>query len=221
MPEKYKVSTMEQKNQWAKFLFYLMLLFMLSPLALYVYLGTFTRYMADDYCSAAALKNEGFWGAQSYWWANWSGRYSFTFLISFVELLGLRIVPILPALIILLLLFSFVWASLPLLKQLKISNSIPGALFIACVALWSTYRNIDDYPQVVFWQTGVITYPLSLILFLLGVGVALRRSSDPAGMKGWEFFLWFLFAFIAGGFSETGVVVQIGLLGLLLIFVLL
>ena len=193
---------------------------MLSALALHAYLGTFTRYMADDYCSAAALKNEGFWGAQSYWWQNWSGRYSFSFLISLVELLGLKIVPILPGVAITLWLLSMVWGCLPLLKKLKVSHAIAGALFLSSVALWLTYRSVDDYPQIAYWQTGILTYPVSIVLFFLGMGFAIRRSSKPVRMKWWELLLWFLFAFAAGGFSETGVVVQIALLTFLLILIL-
>jgi uncharacterized protein DUF6056 len=202
-------------------LFYIVLVCMLASLALYAYLGTFTRYMADDYCSAAALKVDGFWGAQAYWWQNWSGRYSFSFLASLVEMVGLKIVPILPGLAIALWLFSIVWGCLPLLKSLKVSHTIAGGLFLASVALWSTYRSLDDYPQIVFWQTGILTYPVSIILFFLGLGLAVRRSSNPAGLKWWELVLWFGFAFLAGGFSETGVVVQVILLVLLLLIILL
>lgn len=222
MPGKPKATTMvEQKNQWTRLPFYIVLLFMLSALALYAYQGTFTRYMADDYCSAAALKEEGFLGAQAHWWTNWSGRYSFSFAISLVELLGLTVVPVLPAAILFLWLFSIVWGCLPLLKRLDISSPVSGAIFLASVAVWLTYRSVDDYPQIVFWQTGILTYPVSLILFFLGLGLALRRASDPAGMRWWELLGWFAFALIAGGFSETGVVIQIALLALLLTIVIL
>jgi hypothetical protein len=210
---------MARQNRWAQLLFYVLLAGMLSVLALYAYLGTFTRYMADDYCSASALKSEGFWGAQSYWWQNWSGRYSFSFIVSLVEMLGLRIVPVLPGLAIALWLFSIVWGCLPLFRNLQVSHAITGALFLASVALWSTYRSVDDYPQIVFWQTGILTYPVSIILFFLGLGLALRRSSHPEPVRWWELLLWFIFAFAAGGFSETGVVVQIALLGMLLLIV--
>jgi hypothetical protein len=210
---------MARQNQWARLLFYALLLVMLSSLALFAYLGTFTRYMADDYCSAAALKNDGFWGAQSYWWQNWSGRYSFSFVISLVELLGLRIVPILPGMVIALWLFSLVWGTLPLFKKLKVSHDVAGALFLSSVALWSTYRSVDDYPQIVFWQTGILTYPVSIILFFIGLGLAVRRTAAPVGIKWWELLLWFVYAWIAGGFSETGVVIQIALLAILLLVV--
>ena len=149
---------MERKDQWTKLLFYAVLLFMLSSLVLYAYLGTFTRYMADDYCSAAALKDNGFWGAQIHWWQAWSGRYSFTFIISIAELFGLGIVPILPTLILSFWVFGIVWVCLPFLKQGKISNPIPAGIYIAVVVLWSTYRSVDDYPEIAFWQTGLLTY---------------------------------------------------------------
>jgi len=80
---------------------------------------------------------------------------------------------------------------------------------------------VDDYPQIVFWQTGILTYPVSIILFFLGLGLALRRSSHPDPVKWWELLLWFALAFAAGGFSETGVVVQVALLAIFLMVVIL
>src|SRR6266542_1918299 len=210
---------MEQKNRWVNLIFLVVLLSMLGALAVYSSLVIFTRYMADDYFTAATLTKEGFWGAQAYWWQHWSGRYSFTFVITFIELFGLGVVPILPTLIISLWLFSIAWTCLPLLKVLNFTNSISSGIFIASVALWLTYRSVDDYPQVVYWQTGILTYPISPILFLLAAGIAIRRSFVLVNISWAEIILWFLFAFIAGGLSETGASVQIVLLTTLLVFV--
>src|SRR5512132_1681351 len=124
---------MDHKSRTANLVFFAVLLFMLATLVVYAYLGTFTRYMADDYSTASVLQDEGFWGAQTYWWQNWSGRYSFTFVISFVELFGVGIVPILPTLIILLWLFSITWLCLPFLKDLKAQNFIFASIFVASV----------------------------------------------------------------------------------------
>ncbi len=209
---------MDHKSRATTVVFFTVLLFMLATLALYAYLGTFTRYMADDYFTASVLNKEGFWSAQVYWWQTWSGRYSFTFVISFIELFGLGIVPILPTLIIMLWLFSITWLCLPFLKDLKSPNFASASIFVASVALWLTYRSFDDYPQIVFWQTGILTYPISPILFSIGVGIAVRRTLTATRMNGLEFCFWFLFAFLAGGFSETGVIMQIALLAFLLIF---
>src|ERR1043165_8797022 len=127
-----------RKNQFVNPVFFAVLIFIFASLLLYAYLGTFTRYMADDYCTAAALKNNGFWGTQTYWWQNWSGRYSFTFVVSFVELLGLAIVPILPALVIFLWLFSIVWGCLPGLRKLRVANYMLVGIFAASLMLWLT-----------------------------------------------------------------------------------
>lgn len=208
---------MAYRGPWSRLVVLLMLVFMLAALGLYAYLGTFTRYMADDYFTAASVKNEGFWGAQVFWWQNWSGRYSFTFLITLVELFGLRLVPVLPALIILLWVAAIVYVCLPLLKASRVAGSLYAGIILACAALWLTYRSFEDYPQVVFWQTGILTYPISPILFLLGTGIALRRASSVIPIKWLELFVWFVCAFIAGGFSETGVVIQLALLTLLLL----
>lgn len=210
---------MQTKKQWLDFALYAVLIIVLAALALYAYLGSFTRYMADDYCTAAVLKEGGIWRAQSYWWNNWSGRYSFTFLVSLVELLGLRIVPILPGLFILLWLVSAVWALQPFLRDLQLRKPAATGTLIAAVLLWMIYRSVDDYPQIVFWQTGILTYPPSIILFLLGTGLAVRRAFSAGRLTMLELFLWVLFTFIAGGFSETGVVVQMALLALIFLLV--
>lgn len=210
---------MADRSRWSRAVFFLMLVFMLTALGLYAFLGTFTRYMADDYFTAASLKNEGFWGSQIFWWRNWSGRYSFTFLISLVELFGLRLVPVLPALIILLWVSAIVYVSLPFLRALQIDDYPYAGIVLACAALWLTYRSFDDYPQIVFWQTGILTYPISPILFLFGSGIVIRRAATVVRIRWLEWLVWFLAAFIAGGFSETGVVIQIVLVTLFLITV--
>ncbi len=70
-----------------------------------------------------------------------------------------------------------------------------------------------------FLADRILTYPVSPILFLLGTGIAVRRALNPARINWLELLFWFLFAFIAGGFSETGVVVQIALLASIFVFV--
>ena len=111
---------MIKRRRVENIIFFVVLLFMLSTLVLYGYLGTFTRYMADDYYTAAALKENGFLGTQSFWWQHWSGRYSFTFLVSFVELFGIKGVPILPIFVIFAWVLGFVWGGLPLLRNIMI-----------------------------------------------------------------------------------------------------
>ena len=72
-----------------------------AALLAYAELGRFSRYVADDFCTAGILRDYSFLGAQRYWYLNWSGRYSFTLAITALErLFGLPIVPLLPALVL-------------------------------------------------------------------------------------------------------------------------
>lgn len=58
------------------------------PLAVLVYIGTYARYIGDDYSTASIVKTIGFWGSQTYWYKSWTGAYTYTFLTSFVGLFG-------------------------------------------------------------------------------------------------------------------------------------
>ncbi len=211
---------MKQDHRAATLAFGITTLFMFAALAIYGYLGTFTRYMADDYATASALRRYGFWGAQKFWWENWSGRFSFTFIVSFVELFGLKMVRVLPILVTGAWFIGIVWLCLPVLRNLGYRKNFLASFFIASVTLWMTYRLVDDYAQVVFWQTGILTYPISPILFLFGAGVVIRRLAKASAITWLERILWFLLAFVAGGFSETGVVVQATLIFVLFVIIL-
>src|ERR1051326_9015731 len=63
-----------------------------TPLLAHAYLGFFTRYMADDYCTAASAR-DGLLAMQKHFYLGWSGRFAFTFTIGLVESLGVWVVP--------------------------------------------------------------------------------------------------------------------------------
>ena len=79
-------------------------------LAAYSYVGFFTRYMADDYTTRRAVNSLGLLGAQTYWYMNWTGRFSFTFAVSLLGLIGPRVVQFLPALLLTSCCAATVWA---------------------------------------------------------------------------------------------------------------
>src|SRR5215204_2612271 len=61
--------------------------FVLSLIA-YAYLGSYSKYMADDYSPLRAVRTHGLLGAQLAWYQAWSGRFSFTFVYSLLALMG-------------------------------------------------------------------------------------------------------------------------------------
>jgi len=185
----------------------------LASLLIFAYLGTFTRYISDDYFSVASLHEYGYWGAQAYWWGNWTGRYSFIALILFADLFGLKVIPVLPALFQTLWLLSVSWAAYQLLSQNSFSRRLFLSFSLASVITWISLRSLVQYPEVVFWKTGICNYAISPILYSFFFGLLYRRLQKATQVRILEMLLSLALAFVAGGFSETGVAVQITLLG--------
>jgi hypothetical protein len=166
------------------------------PLVVYAWIGSYARYTADDYCWAGVLRTEGFWHAQVHWYTDYSPRYAFTFVVNLVELAGPAIVPALPLVAILVWLATLSWTFLQFrLKALC-------AVALAEVAALATLQTAPDLPQSLYWQTGMLTYLLPLVLatFLVGWVRVTRR--------GWALAISALVTFSAGGLSETYLIPQ-------------
>ena len=155
----------------------------LASLLVFAYIGTFTRYISDDYYSAASLQEYGYWGAQAYWWKIWTGRYSFIALILFVDLFGIRAYPILPGLSLLLWILSISWAAYQVLSQNSFSRKILISISLASMIAWISFRSLVQYPEVVFWKTGICNYAVSPILFSLFFGLLYNRLQKAASVR--------------------------------------
>ncbi|BCX14787.1 MAG: hypothetical protein KatS3mg088_470 [Patescibacteria group bacterium] len=142
----------------------------------------FVRYWVDDFCSAAFLKNNGFWGAQIGWWKSWTGRYSAVFFTDIFESIGPWVVKFLPILILFLLSSSFY-------KVFK--NIVFTFLFVVILLV-----NAPNIVQSFYWQTGSLNYTAPFIF--LGIFLS-QLFSD----RNKSIFLPFILMFVAGGFSEA------------------
>ncbi len=164
-------------------------------IAIYAYIGRYTRYVADDYAMQIALRVRGYWATQVAEYARNGGRFSATALIGAGSLLNEVFVEVLPGLLLL------GWA---VLGALAVRRLIPAAAWPSCVALAAvvivTTVAITPSPFLsVYWMTGSMTYTVPL---LLGTGLVFLtaphalpsrlRLASVAGM-----------AFVAGGFNET------------------
>jgi len=171
------------------------------PLAVYASVGTFARYTADDYCWAGVLRTEGFLAAQAQWYTLYSPRYAFTFIVNVVELAGPAIVPALPIAAIV------VWLAMLTWTFVQFGFKSMPALLLAEVAALATLQTAPDLPQSLYWQTGMLTYLLPLILatFLLGW---IRRASMSSRLSFAALAVCALTTFVAGGLSETYLIPQ-------------
>jgi len=180
---------------------------LLLALVAYAYLGTFSRYMADDFSALRPVQTHGFFGAQITWYQSWTGRFSFSFLNSLFALLGPAMPRCTPGLLLILWLAAAVWAS----YQIHLlSGNISPSRVVLCAAfiIFATLETASNLSQSLYWQTAALTHftpfiPLSLYVGLVGRGM--RRKHLPRKVS-----LAFaaILTFVAGGLADAYVVFQ-------------
>jgi hypothetical protein len=186
-------------------------IFLGAALLAHAYVGFFTRYMADDYCVAGTIRSSGLLLTQKSFYLGWSGRYSFTFVAGVFSLIGPRIVPLLPALALLMMLAALTWAIFPLLSGRSRRQPFLSSLVLAELIVFVT---VTDNPggvyEALYWQTGMLTYWLPLILMIVWLGLIIRVDRQKERRAGaLQLVSCVALTFIAGGFNETYAVVQI------------
>jgi hypothetical protein len=167
------------------------------PLAVYATVGAFSRYTADDFCWAGILRTEGFFNANVHWYTIYSPRYTFTFLVNLTELAGPAIVPALPISGIVAWLAALTWT----FAQFGVRRL--SAFFLAEVAVLATLWSAPDLAQSLYWQTGLLTYLLPLIMATVLIGWICKDVHTW-----WAFFISGAITFLAGGLSETYLIPQ-------------
>jgi len=185
---------------------------LLFPLALHAYTGFYSRYIADDFCTASILKNHGFLESQKLWYETWSGRFSFTLTINLFEMIGIQVVPLLPTFTIMVWIFVFAWAIKPLLRAFAFRRLIFASFSLAMLIVYGTLDQTPEVIQSLYWQTGMLTYTFPLILLTLFAGIVLHAMLiEPKYKipKGFILFFSVLIPFFAGGYSETSSALQV------------
>lgn len=182
----------------------------------FAFLGSFVRYMGDDWCTAAVINKNGLLLSQWKWYLGWTGRYSFSLASGIAHLPGPQAAPFIPALMLGLWLVAASWAAYQVALQARWPRPMFASLLAAEFVVFVTLNTAHNIVQSFYWQTGVLTYvaPLILLTFYFGLVVyGTRRRRE--GWAAWALSaLSLVVTFVAGGFSEAYVVMQTG--GLLL-----
>ena len=186
------------------------------PVAVHAYLGTFARYIADDFCTASTLRQFGFLASQTYWYETWTGRYSYTFAVSLAQSIGPALTPWLTLLVLIAWIVFIAYAAQTMLGLRGIA---PVAVALATIHVFSTLDGSPSVYQSLYWQTGMVTYTLPLVLsvayaaWLWGAGQGRQGPRNTAAACT----ISLAAAFLLGGFSETYVALQTSALVLLLL----
>ena len=176
-------------------------------LAANAFLGSYSRFIADDYCSSVIGNSHGIIGGMFYLYMTWTGRFSANFLDSMMGPMGVRATPFIPAvvLIIWLVLLVYVLYSIMLSNE----NRLGLALLSASVFLSTTLIVTPDVVQSLYWEQGMhsVIPPLIIATAFAGLFIFCVRQEPkkPFFYMGTAFFL----AFLGGGFSDTFSAVQV------------
>jgi hypothetical protein len=184
-----------------------------APLAAYAYLGLFSRYAADDYCTAGQVATRGLLGLEAQLYEAWSGRFAFTFIVGAVELIGAGVARVLPTLAIMAWVAALTWAVSRLGSLLGWRKVWLQAFVLAESIVLVTLASTADVGQSLYWQTGMLTYLAPLVLLACLTGVVTERVRLGCAGPGARLAIGGL-AFVAAGTSETYAAAQVAGLGL-------
>lgn len=190
---------------------------MAVTLAVYAYIGTFSRYTGDDYCLLAQVKfGDIFMNS----WTKYllkSNRFSNLFVLWFWELFP-RNIAFVPGLHILLWGAGLYWLSAELNRMFGLKLETPVRLLaVEAVVLFSFYAAPNIF-QVLYWRPGQVSYLTPMVFFaLLSAWMArlvrLQKVSPPMAA------LFAFLAFFIGGLSETLGALHISILALAIVCV--
>ena len=139
---------------------------LLAGLAVFAYLGTFSRYSADDYCFTRTLdQSSNILSATKAWYVKTSNRYTTMLLVGVSEWFGRAAIRYLPALAIIFWLVTLAWVLFRLAEKLRISYPLVSAFTLACLIVFYSILQAPSLYQSLFWRSGMVTYFTPLIAF--------------------------------------------------------
>jgi hypothetical protein len=184
-------------------------------LAIYAYLGTFSRHLADDYCAVDFIKTDFF---TALWinYTNVSDRFSNFMLITFSEVVGPRSVAVLPALMLTLWVIGIAWL---LYEASRFSGQVWTKSIILTLTFLLVFFALLQAPnrfQILYWRSSMSAHfaPLVFMPYLASSILRFISAAEKTRLSYWVYPLIFFFSFILGGFSEPTVTVIISLLAL-------
>lgn len=186
------------------------------PLAVFAYLGTFSRLIYDDYCFFGTGLNLNPWENVLHWRAYQNGHYSNIFLHGLLAPVGAVAVRILPAVVILLWLFGLYFLARRAVSYAGIEKQRTAIAIALAGAVVSATINGSFWQQVIFWYTASVAYALPLALLTIYAGLMWELLIRPeermpplpliaAGAA---------VCFLNAGFAAFHMVVQLGIFSL-------
>lgn len=186
---------------WRRIFLLLLLALFSIPLVTHIYLGSYSRLVADDFCSAAVAHSQGILRGALYWHMNWTGRYAANLLDTLFAYVGPRANPYETGLVVIIWFVTLAFAVYQIARdderEVRVLLSCVGAAMV----LFTVLEVIPSIGQSLYWAQVRSGVP-SLILGTAYIALIARRSVASTHNKRW-LLAAALLTFIAAGFAET------------------
>lgn len=181
----------------------------LMPAALYVYLGQFSRIIADDYCYMARYHSLGLWSGVLQEFNGWSGSYAALIFKGIIAPLDVLAPRVMPAVIIALWLAGSYWLVFQVLAHLKIDHSRRTlALTLAAFIVTASVHALHSTQSIYFYSASA-RHTLPIVLLTIYLALAYWTIGRADGRRFyWGIIAGGLLCFISAGGSEVFVTFQ-------------
>lgn len=183
----------------------------LAVICAYIYLGTFNRLLADDYCVVYYGERLGLFRSIWYWYITWHGAYSASTLDWVLSAMGKDILPwttlfYLGALIS----TSSGVVNLAAFRTRTLYFSVEVSLLLGMLLAFMILVAAPSIPQSLIWWSGARGYFAPLVGIMLYFLIYFHFSAREwlSRQKTFWYFISFMVVFLSGGFAEVYTPVQ-------------
>jgi hypothetical protein len=193
-------------------------------LAVFFYLATFIRYIADDFCEIALIRQGPL---LSVIYENYSGgayrstnRFAKLFFVDLSQLLGRYDAQLLPIVMILLWILSLIWIFHEVKKILGIQLPFYVNVFMSFTLVFFTILQAPNMFQIFFWRSSSLTHFAPVVFYLLMTGFILSQACSANGKSpaAWSCLFVFIASFVIGGAGETPTVLMFAVHALMMFY---
>lgn len=184
------------------------LLSTLVAVGVYAYLGSFSRYLADDYCEAVRVTTVSPFQAVLDRYSDGAfrsaNRYSNILFVGFSELLGPNSIPITIVLMALLWTIGLSWLVYETRKFIGTQWSPIIDVFLGSALAFMSFLQAPNLFQTVYWRSSMMTHFAPLVFGSLFFAFLVYQANRPSTEKISPLIYGFIFiaAFVLAGFSE-------------------
>jgi len=189
-------------------------------IGMFAYLGSFSRYLADDYCEAERVNSAsspiaavverysiGAWRA--------ANRYSNITFVGFSEMIGANSMPVTVAGMALLWVAGLCWSVYEARKFFAVNWPVAMDIFLGTLLGFFSFQQAPNLFQTIYWRSSMMTHFAPLVFLSFLIAFALNRARKQSLSLLVNLFILFA-AFVIAGFSEPPTATMVTALSLLL-----